>query len=244
MKVEVLDNIPLKLDSPTIKMRLRFFAQGAKPGFDKVISELMETVVSIAKPKAVYRISSVSSKSRNSLEIDGVKFTNYLLRVNLDKVQKVFPYVVTCGTELGTLQIPATDVVKDYCLSVMKDMVLNSAASYLQDYIARRFGFDYLWSLSPGELHAWPRTSQKPLFAILGNVDELIGVKLQKNNTLIPACSRSGIVYYSETEFEGCQVCPQDPCMGRRAPYSADLAEKYPWRGEKALRQWSNPFLR
>jgi hypothetical protein len=44
---------------------------------------------------------------------------------------------------------------------------------------------------------------------------------------MVPLKSASGIYFPNETEFENCQLCPMEKCIGRRAPYDPDLVKQY-----------------
>ena len=131
--MKVLDNIPvrLELDSVVKKLRIRKMNED----FEKIIRELFGMVRPIAKPKAVFEISRVDNKQGDSLEIGGVRFTSHVLRVNLDKLEVVFPYIVTCGSELDEIEIPEHELLKCYFLDQIKEVIVRSARSYLNDYI-------------------------------------------------------------------------------------------------------------
>jgi hypothetical protein len=221
----VLDKIPVKLDMSQIikQMRLR----GDTSHYEANIRELIEMVTPIARPKALYKAGCVNKKGQDSLEIDGVQFTSQLLRDNLDKVETVFVGVATCGTEVESIEIPAQDVMKRYCLDALKIALVISASNYLQEQLSQRYGVEHLSSLNPGELKSFPIEMQKKLFLILGDVKSLIGVKLTEYCALVPTKSRSGIFFSSETNFISCSMCTQVRCMGRRVAYDAKLAKQY-----------------
>ena len=133
--MEVLDNIPVKLDFEVVSKKLRL--RNKNEDVEKIIQELIETSRSLAKPKAVFEISRVENKCGDSLDIGGVTFTSHVLRVNLDKVDKVFPYVVTCGRELDEIKIPPQQIMKSYFLDQIKELVVRSALNYLADYLRK-----------------------------------------------------------------------------------------------------------
>jgi len=81
--------------------------------------------------------------------------------------------------------------------------------------------------MNPGSLESWPITQQKELFSLFGNVEELIGVKLTDSCVMFPLKSVSGIYFPTEINFESCQLCPREKCIGRRTPYDPELAKKY-----------------
>lgn len=231
--VEVLDNIPIKLDLEAVLKRMH--ARSKNASAEKSIQELIQIVHPIARPKAVYEVSYIENKSEDSLDIGGMKFTSRVLRINLDKVERVFPYVVTCGKELYDIDIPSNELLKGYLLDQIRETILVSARKYLEDYLIEKYALGQLSRMSPGSgsTTVWPITQQKQLFSIFGNVEELIGVRLTTTMLMIPVKSVSGIFFPTEIKFETCQLCPRDRCIGRRAPYDPDLEKKYQ---EKLLR--------
>ena len=231
--VEVLDNIPIKLDLEAVLKRMH--ARSKNASAEKSIQELIQIVHPIARPKAVYEVSYIENKSEDSLDIGGMKFTSRVLRINLDKVERVFPYVVTCGRELYDIDIPSNELLKGYLLDQIRETILVSARKYLEDYLIEKYALGQLSRMSPGSgsTTVWPITQQKQLFSIFGNVEEFIGVRLTTTMLMIPVKSVSGIFFPTEIKFETCQLCPRDRCIGRRAPYDPDLEKKYQ---EKLLR--------
>ncbi len=131
--MEVLDNIPVRLELDDIVKKLRI--RNMNEHFAEIIRELFGMVRPIANPKAVYEISQVDNKQGDSLEIGGVRFTSHVLRVNLDKLEVVFPYIVTCGSELEEIKIPEHELLKCYFLDQIKEVIVRSALGYLHDYI-------------------------------------------------------------------------------------------------------------
>ncbi|MBC8275768.1 MAG: hypothetical protein H8E40_12480 [Chloroflexi bacterium] len=131
--MEVIDNIPVKLELDDVvkKTRLRNVNEDVK----EIIHELFDMVRPIAKPKAVFEISCVDNKQGDSLDIGGIRFTSHVLRVNSDKVERVFPYIVTCGREIDEIKIPQSQLLKQYFLDQIKEITVRSALSYLHDYI-------------------------------------------------------------------------------------------------------------
>jgi len=223
--MEVLDNIPVDLDQQAVLQELRLRKRSMS--IEKTVQELLELVRPIARPKALYQVAYVDSKSEDSVRIGGVEFTSRVLRINLDKVERAFPYVATCGTELDQIAVPSSDLLRYYCLDAIKVMILRTARSYLKDYLARTYALGQISAMSPGRLEDWPITQQELLFSILGDVENLIGVRLTDTFLMLPLKSLSGIYFPTEVTFESCQLCPRAVCSGRRAPYDPALVEKY-----------------
>ena len=228
--MEVLNSIPVNLDLEAVLKRMH--VRNKSESIIKNVQEMLEVARPIAKPKAIYEISYVDNKNGDSLEIGDVRFTSRVLRVNLDEVGRVFPYVVTCGRELDEIDFPPHEFIKHYCLDQIKETVLISARSYLEDYLKGNYALSQVSSMAPGAGSAedWPIAQQEGLFSIFGgraSVENLIGVRLTDNFLMMPIKSMSGIFFPTEIRFEACQLCPRETCIGRRAPYDPDLVKKY-----------------
>jgi hypothetical protein len=153
------------------------------------------------------------------------RFVSRALRVNLDEVDRVFPYVATCGVELDSIPIASDDVFGQFCRDAIKEMALWAALSHLYVHLTETFGSGALASMNPGsgEAKVWPIEQQRELFAFLGDVRESIGVVLTGSCLMVPNKSVSGIFYPSRDGFESCQLCRQERCSHRRAPFDPEL---------------------
>jgi len=227
--MEVLQ-APFNVQAEDVLRKMR-----VKPGNDRiesVVRQLLEKARPIARPKAVFEVSYIDSKEDDTITIAGVKFVSHVLRVNLDKVERVFPYVCTCGREMDALPIQESDVMSSFCYDAIKELAVQQARAHAQEYITKRFATGTMSRMAPGAGAAedWPITQQKPLFSIFGNVEKLIGVRLTDTFLMVPIKSVSGIFFPTEVSFESCQLCPREHCIGRRAPYDVALSKQY--RGE------------
>jgi len=216
--MEVLDNIPVELERDKAIQALRLGHRDKQ--IKDIVQELIDVALNVARPKAIYTVSYVDNKNGDSLEIDGIEFTSRVLRANLDGVERVFPYIATCGRELGDLTIPTGDLLRAFYLDTIKGMVLAMAIGYLSDHIVRTYALGQISHMNPGSLEDWPITQQRKLFSIFGSVEELIGVRLTEDYVMYPLKSVSGIYFPTEIKFESCQLCPRENCIGRRAPYA------------------------
>jgi len=223
--IEVLDGIPFSLDAESVRKRLRIRGQSAT--VESMVGDLLEAALPVARPKAMYAVSRVDDRTENTVEIDGVRFTSKVLRVNLDKANRVFVYVTTCGRELDAITVPSTDLLRAYCLDTIKTMALGAAIRHLTDYLDRRYHPGRMSHMNPGSLGDWPVSQQAQLFSVLGDVEGAIGVTLTEGMAMVPTKSTSGICFPTEVRFESCQLCPMEKCIGRRAPYDPDLVRQY-----------------
>ena len=223
--IEVLDNIPVTLEPEKLVARLHVRRRNG--AIEEMARDLIDAATAVARPRAIYAVSRVDNRDEDSVEIDGVRFTGRVLRVNLDTANRVFPYVATCGRELDEIVVPPEDLLRAYCLDVIKTMALGSAIRHLTDYLDTRYRPGKMSHMNPGSLGSWPVAQQRQLFSVLGDVEAAIGVTLTEGMAMVPTKSVSGIYFPTETGFESCQLCPMEDCVGRRAPYDPDLARQY-----------------
>jgi hypothetical protein len=223
--VKILDNIPGSLDTNQVlnKMNMRKKNDNMK----RDIQELLEVILPIARPKVCYMVCYIDKKGEDFIDIGQVRFTSRLLRDNLDKVERIFPYIATCGREADAIKAPSQEFVKAFYLDQIKEMVLELAIQYLEDHLTTRYRLGQISDMEPGSLESWPIDQQKQLFSLFGNVEGLIGVKLSERCLMTPLKSASGIYFPTEVKFESCQLCSRKRCGSRRAPYKPELARKY-----------------
>ncbi|MGD2148279.1 MAG: vitamin B12 dependent-methionine synthase activation domain-containing protein, partial [Anaerolineae bacterium] len=149
-----------------------------------------------------------------------------VLRVNLDPVHRIFPYVATCGTELDEWSGSIDDMLESYWADAIMEMALRVAMHTLSDHLEQRFRPGRMSRMSPGSLEDWPIFEQRKLFALLGDTEAAIGVRLTDSMIMVPLKSLSGIWFPTEVDFASCQLCPREICSGRRAPYDETLYER------------------
>jgi hypothetical protein len=228
--MEILDNIPIALTLDAVLERMR--ARRRNETIVRNIESMLDMALPIARPKAVYDVAYIENKDENSLEIGGVKFTSRVLRINLDKVERVFPYVVTCGRELDGIELPADDFIRGYYLDQVKETAVVLARQHLEDLLVRRYALGQLSRMAPGAGAGddWPISQQEKLFSLFGGrekVEELIGVRLTDRFLMVPIKSVSGVMFPTEVKFESCQICPREDCHARRTRYDPELVQKY-----------------
>ncbi len=122
----------------------------------------------------------------------------------------------------------------------MANFALEKAGEWLAARIEALCGVGRVASLSPGSLEDWPITEQTKLFAIFGDTERIIGVRLTDSMLMLPRKSVSGIMFPSEEGFHACQLCDRERCPGRKAPWrggrSAAVGAGMGDRGEKRER--------
>ena len=223
MEPIVLDDIPCKLDIEQLAERLHIEA-GSNDGAE--LEALAAEAQAIVRPKAMYKAAFISSKEDNSVTVEGVPLRSRVLRVNLHKVYRVFVYAATCGTEIDDWAQAIDDMLHQYWAEAIKLVALRSARRALDTHLVGHHRPGKTSTMAPGSLMDWPLTQQRPLFAILGDPESAIGVRLTKSCLMVPNKSGSGIRFPTEESFESCQLCPMPDCPGRRASYDKDLYDR------------------
>ena len=230
--MEILKNIPFELDFDKLLSKLSLEKDSE---YTKEVESLVDSVTPVITPKAIYEVAYIQEKGEDTVNIDGVEFTSHVLRVNLDEVERVFPYIATCGKELDEVEISSDDFLARYWLDAIKEMALRKSMVYLYGYLKDQYALGKTSSMSPGSAAAevWPIGQQKHLFSIFGDVEKMIGVKLTESCLMIPNKSVSGVILPTEVSFRSCQLCPREGCPGRSAPYDEDLLKKRYGKNEK-----------
>ncbi|MCP4666123.1 MAG: vitamin B12 dependent methionine synthase [Deltaproteobacteria bacterium] len=218
-----IEPIPLNLDLDEIRAKL--------PEKQVLDWDHFKTLLEMSKPliaaRAVYKVSYILKKGEDAVDIDGILLRSRVLRNNLDKVERVFPYVATIGASLEEKAKETEDLMEQYYLDIIGNIALTRARGFLADHLRSRFAIEGLSFMSPGSLDDWPLEEQRPLFLILGDPTSSIGVRLNESLLMIPKKSLSGIYFPTEITFHSCQLCSRDNCIGRRAPYNETLAREH-----------------
>jgi len=199
----------------------------SSPRYWEAFISLVEQVRAAGNPKAIYRVAYITGRDGDIVEIDGVAFTGAALRKNLADVNRVFPYIATCGTEVDQIDLDRDDMLQVYWLSVLKGTLLEAARSAVFDEVKRRYQIEQIFSMNPGsgDVSVWPIEQQSGLFSLFGDVESLIGVRLMPSCLMVPEMTVSGIFFQAETAYINCQLCHREDCPGRRAEFDCELWE-------------------
>jgi hypothetical protein len=219
----VMDDIAFEPDLRRLMKKLRVKEETR---FADQLAALVDEAKAIARPRAMCTVAYVDSRDESGAVIEGIEFHSRVLRVNLDGVHRVFPFAVTCGLELHEWMRSYDDLLLRYYADVISETALRIAAARLKAHLVRRYGLGRSSTMSPGSLEDWPIQEQRPLFDLLGDPEEAIGVCLTDSMLMIPSKSVSGIRFPVETTFESCQLCQRERCPSRKAPYDEGLYER------------------
>ncbi|MTI58873.1 MAG: vitamin B12 dependent methionine synthase [Firmicutes bacterium] len=215
---EIIKNIPFTIDIGQLEKELMLNNQDDKKKLRAMVGEAEE----IALPQAIYRESYLKKKTDNYLIIGNYKFESKILCRNIGSHNRVFLYAVTVGNELDQWAGEKEELLESYWAGQIQEKVLKTAVSYLYNILNKLIGSECSSEMNPGSLPDWPITEQEKLFALLGNVEGDIGLKLTDSFLMLPAKSVSGIKFPSETDFKNCQLCQRENCPTRRVPYDPE----------------------
>lgn len=221
----ILDDIPFEADEKGLAELLRI-RPGTKGAAD--FSAILREACTAARPKAAFAVASADVSGDDSVGIGAVRFTSRILRVNLGKAGVVFPFVATCGTELEEWSSGMSGTLHAFWAENIMLMALGNAVARMEAHLKERLDVPELSTMNPGSLADWPIEEQAPLFALLGEAAQAVGVRLTESLVIRPLKSVSGISFVSEEGFVNCSLCPREGCGSRRAPYDAGLyGERY-----------------
>jgi hypothetical protein len=220
----IIDDIPFQPNYDQIASHLK-----VKPGSSTSaeLKRLLEEAQSIARPRAMYKVSSVEARDGDSVLFDGRPFNSRLLCINLKEVHRSFPYVATCGIELHEWAHSFHDSYTRFFADFITSTALQSARVGLFSTLTSRYNLGKTATMNPGSLEDWPLQAQIPLFSLLGDPGKAINVRLTESLLMIPRQSVSGILFETEKDYVNCQLCPRDICPNRRAKYDHDLHRQY-----------------
>ena len=221
--MEILKNISVSLNLDIVRKKLHM-----KPDSDlNQVRKLVDTVQQLIEPRAIYNVCYIEEKMENSVVVGGLHLSSRVLRKNLDRVERIFPYAITLGSKLGEKQNACDDLLENYYLDCIGNLALTSVRKQLKKHLQSKFALEKMSSMAPGSLSDWPIEEQEPLFKLIGEVEASIGVKLTRTLLMIPAKSISGFYFPTEVSFYSCQLCPRKKCESRKAKFDQTLVEEY-----------------
>jgi hypothetical protein len=220
MNYFLLDNIPLEIQSDqlyaflNIKPKSRFAGE-----FDGLLAE----AAGIARPKAIYKLSTVEENEGDSVQIDGMRVDSRVVKINLNDRGRAFPFIATCGSEIETWADGLEGRIQRFWADAIQLFALAQAIDAMKHDIQDRFETGSTSTMNPGSLEDWPIQGLQTIFSVIGNAHEQTGVRLNDSLMMKPLKSASGLEFESEEQFYNCQLCPRSECSMRRAPYNDHL---------------------
>ena len=149
----VLSNIEFRIDKNRLFQKIHTNPEGEDG--ERVLA-LINEAEAIGKPRALYTLSYIDGKGENHVVVDGVKLTSRVMRVNFDKIHRVFPYVATCGRELHEWAEGLEDILDQYWAATIMEMALRAARDQLCRHLEENYHIGKAKSMNPGSLEDWP----------------------------------------------------------------------------------------
>ena len=136
MNSTILDDIPFKIKTDSFMKRLRI-EKGSSHEDD--FKGLVEEAMTIGKPKALYKVVYIDSKSDDHVVINGVTLKSRVLRVNLEEVHRLFPFVATCGKELEDWARSMDDILLRFWAESINEVVIRLAVKAMDENIDEQY---------------------------------------------------------------------------------------------------------
>ena len=188
---------------------------------------LWEKAVREAKPKAmVAQVEITHAPDGRVTHVGGQPVCSAVLDKNLAGLHRAFAYAATCGTELTAVCDADADADSKALVFAVRILALRAAVEYATARVMEDHGIPKLAMMNPGSLPEWPLAEQAKLFALLGNTEAGIGVRLGDNMFMYPTESSSGLMFETDHDYKNCMVCTRLDCVGRQAPYDEALAKE------------------
>lgn len=218
----LLTDIPFQADISRLAQAGQFSGDPEDPELRALWARASE----VARPKAIILLAEVLHDADGSVTaIGGQRMRSVVLDRQLRERHRVFPYLATCGAELG--EIPyGSDPKHKAALFTFRMLALGEALRRANEAVMQEFGVRKLGALNPGSLPEWPLSEQRKLFSMLGDGPQQIGVTLGDDLFMFPAETSSGLLFETEQDYKNCMVCTRLDCIGRQAPYDAEQAKE------------------
>ncbi|HPJ22861.1 MAG TPA: vitamin B12 dependent-methionine synthase activation domain-containing protein [Clostridia bacterium] len=222
MKINLIENIELKYNVEAMKNKLRI----DEPEDVELFDSMIEKAMSIGNAKLAFGEAYITERFDDGVSIDSYRFHCRLMKNNLMEVNRVFPFVATCGRELYEWARGIDDVFIQYWADHIMEVTLRNAIAHLYDTVRTAYGVSKIASMNPGSLDGWPIEQQVELFELLENKNRDLGVELTESFLMVPQKSVSGILFKSKSGYTNCKLCEMVNCPSRRAPFEPGLREK------------------
>ncbi|MFW5991781.1 MAG: vitamin B12 dependent-methionine synthase activation domain-containing protein [Halanaerobiaceae bacterium] len=222
MKETVLTDISYEINIEKLMEELHVIDEPDKKGF----LELIDKARNIAVPKAVYGEAYIEEKYKEEIIIDDIKFNSRILRVNLEEIHRVFPFIITAGLEVYEWAKSIEEILTRFWADKIQEYILQQAINGVFAHISKRYDLKKTAIMNPGSLEDWPISEQKKLFRLFDNPEKKTGVKLTDSFLMLPSKSISGILFPTEKDYVNCRLCSRENCSGRRALYDRELYQR------------------
>ena len=223
METIILDDITFK---PNLEDLHEQFHVPPRQAALEAFNALAEQAAEVARPKALYGLAPIEERGDDFIVVGKIRFTSRVLAVNTQSLGRVFPFVVTCGTEMVQWADGISGMLEQFYADGLKLAALRVAVRRLEKEIKHRFDTGKISQMCPGSLKDWPIDQQVPLFDLLGDTQNSVGITLKSSMLMTPDKSESGFYFQNESGFASCQLCPAENCPSRKVPFDQTLYDQ------------------
>jgi hypothetical protein len=220
MEVRIFDEIVFDPSKKRVLKKLRIKKGSSN---QDLIIDMLEQAKKIGRPKAIYKLVGIDEIDENGVLLDGVRISSRILAVNLQGVNRAFPYITTSGRELYDWKESQGDMLRKYYADEISQFALRTARRFLLNQLKEIYLLGKTSSMNPGSLNDWPLAGQIDLFSLLDDRAADIGVELTESMLMIPNRTVSGIRFASDDDYSNCELCPRDNCSHRDKAYNPEL---------------------
>lgn len=191
-------------------------------GMEEEIDDFLVRTLPLIRPKALFREVVIHRNRKDRgfcFQAEDQCFDDPVTEEHLKDLDRIFPYIATCGNELEDLAASSGDMLEVFWMDALKQMSMDRAFSSLMAHIKTVYSLDKIYSLNPGSdtcREGWDLENQKILFALLPGAEENIGVSLTASLLMKPNKTVSGIFFRSDRDYVGCRDCGNINCPNRR----------------------------
>lgn len=182
----------------------------AKPVWRAQLFELIDEAEKLACPKACYKCLHPEFLSDDEVKLGDQVLKSRTLTMAFQKAMEwqggmLFPFAVTCGTELNDWAAAQQTGLPAYWAQEIAECAMQFAVNKLESVLKQEKGS--LSRIEPGIPADWPLTEQGSLFNILGDGPAKIGIQLSELFLMTPFKSVSGIYFLTERFLSPCSYC-------------------------------------
>ncbi len=211
----VLTQFDLKVDYDGVRQKLK-----VRPGSkaERRLEDLIAGALAVARPKVALKEVRPVLKGDGLVLLEGTIIESQLLERQLTGQELAFPYLATGGPELADW-VAGLSGLDQYLADELANVILRQTMAEVEAYLTERYGLAQVSAMNPGSLpREWPLSGQVPLFSLMGDLAEQIGIYLKPSLLMVPGKCGSGIFFKTSEKFHNCQLCHKLECPARRAP--------------------------
>lgn len=208
----ILDRVPIIWNAEQIALENNVRAETS---FHTSYIRSLKLAAEVMRPRAVLRWSKVDAVQDGVVTIGGIAFKSKVMAHHLKDCEYIFACAMTAGDELRRSGAIKNEVLADS----IQYIILGKLQEWVVDSIESKLEWKNVSFISPGSLPDWPIKGNKQVFALLGDLPEQIGIKLNANGYMRPVHSVSGVLFSDDQGYVNCRLCLRYDCIGRCAPF-------------------------